>query len=455
MNKKIVNTLLLSFLTVQTSAQCWKEVSSGLVHTKAIKMDGSLWSWGSNIFGQQGNGSNNNVNITIPTRIGNDIDWKRVSAGDIFTTALKNDGSLWAWGANAGGELGDGNDVGKNVPTRIGMSTDWKINYSHRRFTTALKNNGTLWIWGGNFSGQLGDGTNIDQNTPTQVGSDTDWKTVAPGMSDHVMVIKNDGSLWGWGWNSDGQLGDGTIEDKNLPLQIGSDTDWKSVFTGMLHTMAIKNDGSLWGWGDNSSGELGDGTFERKVVPTKIGSDKDWKIIFAGEQYTLAIKNDGSLWSWGQNLYGELGNGTTDAKNIPTRIGTDNDWIGVENGYHISFAIKSDHSLWAWGNNFAGQLGDGTTVNKNIPTQISCSGSLATSDVVSSSVKIYPNPTKDYFSINSKKINNVQLYSHDGKLVKEYSVSEKYPVNGLAKGIYVIKIQLENGKTISEKIIKE
>lgn len=149
-----------------------------------------------------------------------------------------------------------------------------------------------------------------------------------------------------------------------------------------------------------------------------------------------------------------MGNGTTDAKNIPTRIGTDNDWISVENGYKISFAIKSDHSLWAWGINSVGQLGDGTTVNKNIPTQISCSGSLATSDVVFSSVKIYPNPTKDYFSINNKKINNVQLYSQDGKLV-EYSVSEKYPVNGLAKGIYILKIQLENGKTISEKIIKE
>ncbi|MDP9955913.1 alpha-tubulin suppressor-like RCC1 family protein [Epilithonimonas hungarica] len=455
MNKKIVSTLLLYFLALQTNAQCWKDISVGLNHSKALKTDGTLWSWGGNFFGQLGNGTIDSFGTKIPIKIGINADWKIISSGSSHTIALKNDGSLWAWGDNGNGQLGDNSYTDRLTPTQIGSSTDWTNISAYRLSTLALKDDGSLWAWGDNFSGQLGDDTNIGKNMPIQIGFDTDWKTLSNGFSDHVMVLKNNGTLWGWGSNSYGQLGDGSNDDRYSPIQIGSSSNWKIVSTGMFHTVALKNDGSLWAWGDNGNGQLGNGTGLSKNSPTQIGTDKDWKNISAGGQFNLAIKNDGSLWAWGTNNFGELGDGTNTKRFTPVRIGIDTDWVSIDTSNNNSFAIKQNNSLWSWGANGNGMMGDGTTISKNSPTLVSCSGSLATTDVVSSSVKIYPNPAKEYFSINSKKINNVQLYSLDGKLVKEYSVSEKYPVNGLAKGIYTIKVQLENGKVISEKIIKE
>lgn len=453
MNKKII--LILSLIIANyTDAQCWKDVSQGLNHSKALKDDGTLWSWAGNHFGQMGNGSTGQTVLT-PLKIGTDTNWKTISAGNVHTVALKSDNSLWAWGDNERGEVGNGTNVPQYTPIKIGSDKDWKAIASNDTNTKALKTDGSLWAWGINFYGALGDGTNIDRTAPVRVGSDKDWKFIAKGPGYHSIAIKNDGSLWAWGSNEDGQLGDGTKEHKNIPIQIGSDTDWKIACISHNRTLAIKNDGSLWAWGDNYSGLLGDGTTVSKYTPTKIGNDTDWLDIAGGLSFNIAIKNDGSLWSWGLNANGELGDGTNVRKYVPTKVGTLNDWKSIMVGYYAASAIKNDGSLWSWGWNGIGLLGDGTTVDSNIPVKISCSTTLSVSDISNSTIQIYPNPSKDYFIINTKEVKQVQLYSLDGKLIKEYSASEKYSVGGLSKGIYLLKIQLQNGKVISEKIIKE
>ena len=459
MNKQIIFRVFFCFFTLSMSGQCWKSISLGLNHAKGIDNDGILWSWGSNRFGQLGNGTtdatNNNFIISTPLKIDNDNDWKAVFSGRSHTIAIKNNGTLWGWGANDNGGLGDGTFINRSIPIQIGLDTNWKNLFMADRSMKAIKSDGSLWAWGYNAYGQLGDGTFLDKASPTRIGLDTDWQIISTGNSWHTLALKNNGSLWGWGANESGQLGDDTFEDKNIPVQIGSDTNWKSVFAGFGFSIGLKNDGTLWSWGSNDVGQLGNGTTDSQYIPTQIGISNDWKNISVGFLHVLAIKNDGSLWSWGYNTDGELGDGTQINKLIPTQIGIDNDWKNITTSFNQSYAQKNDNSFWGWGYNGLGLLGDGTTISKYIPTKISCYESLTVSDDREFTNQIYPNPAKDYFLIKNKEIRLVELYSLEGKLLKKYKAMDKYSINGLAKGIYIIKAQLENGKVISEKIIKE
>jgi len=349
----------------------WRSVSAGSAHIVAIKSDGTLWAWGWNYNGQLGNGSL--TNEFFPVQIGTATNWQSVSAGGSHTVAIKRDGTLWAWGYNGWGQLGDGSFTDRTTPVQIGTATNWQSVSAGGIHTIAIKGDGTLWAWGSDSSGQVGDGTNSNSITsPVQIGTATNWQSVSAGYS-HTEAIKGDGTLWAWGNNGFGQLGDGSAINKSSPVQIGTTSNWQSVSAGggyTAYTVAIKRDGTLWAWGYNGNGQLGDGSYTHRTSPVQIGTATNWQSVAAGYYHTEAIKGDGTLWAWGYNHSGQLGNGSTTDIASPVQIGTATNWQSVSVGGENTVAIKGDGTVWAWGNNSSGQLGVGGTTNRTSPVQV-------------------------------------------------------------------------------------
>ncbi|AEC02013.1 fimbrillin family protein [Parasphaerochaeta coccoides] len=273
---------------------------------------------------------------------------KSVSAGDEYTMILKKDGTLWATGDNWAGQLGlgAGSTYTTSTPVQVkgsggdGFMTDVEAVFTGAYHTMLLKNDRTLWAIGFNRYGQLGDGTSGDLNnkkTPVQVTSmnidpGSPVVTVSAGNF-YTMIVKKDGTLWATGRNEYGQLGDGTIIDKAIPVQIKDDTDGSvkmtdvaAVSAGKLHTMIVKKDGTLWATGLNDSGQLGDDTTENRNISVQVkgfggvGFMTDVAAVFSGENYTMILKKDGTLWATGQNSTGQLGNGDTHVRKTPVQI---------------------------------------------------------------------------------------------------------------------------------------
>lgn len=450
-------TILVLFITLQMSAQCWQSISAGEYHTLAIKDDGTLWAWGRNVLYQLGDGTE--VNKNIPIQIGTANNWVNIHAGYSSSYGIKADGTLWAWGSNGSGKLGTGNSNWViPTPTQIGTDTNWLSVSDGWNHTIALKTDGTLWAWGNNEYGQLGDNTTVNRSIPTQIGTATNWQAIATGIY-HSLAVKTDGTLWFWGSRSNIY---GTSTQNNIPTQIGTDTNWLKLAGGQHHCAAIKTDGTLWSWGENSTGQLGDGTTIYRTNPIQVGTATDWLDVSAGTRYTIATKNNLSLWSWGYNYSGQLGLGTygnTSDVYIPTQVGTSVNSNKISAGGYHALVINSDGFIRGTGSNVVGQIGDGTFVEKNSLTSISCYPSvLSKEDFAFNQLKVYPNPVRDILNFSfDKEIITVSIYNLLGQEVATKSMNtnqDSIDISHLTSGTYLIKVISGVGvKTL--KIIKE
>ena len=334
--------------------------------------EGNLWSWGLNDNGQLGDDTTT-TKCTPVTTLAGGTNWKQVACGNTHTAAIKTDGTLWTWGRNIAGALGDNTAINRSTPvTTFAGGTNWKQVACGGSHTAAIKSDGTLWAWGGGGTYvPVGNNLQFSVYTPvTTFAGGTNWKQVACRDS-HTAAIKTDGTLWTWGSNAFAQLGDNTIISRSTPVTtFAGGTNWKQVACGGSHTAAIKSDGTLWAWGGGGTYvPVGNNLQFSVYTPvTTFAGGTNWKQVACRDSHTAAIKTDGTLWTWGSNAFAQLGDNTIISRSTPvTTFAGGTNWKQVSCVGYATAAIKTDGTLWTWGQNSSGQLGDNTTIGRCTP----------------------------------------------------------------------------------------
>ena len=335
----------------------------------------SLWSWGYNSKGQLG--QNNETLYSSPIQIPGS--WSKIYPTDKnVTVAEKTSGSLWVWGDNRDGSAGQNSvNDGYSSPVQVsGTTWDYAIGiYDDRQGVAAVKTDGTLWAWGKNQTGILGQNNRTSYSSPVQIGSDSTWSAerhkLDSGKAD-MGAIKTDGTLWMWGGyqanDAYGKLGLNDTVRRSSPTQVPG--TWDKIALGDFHTIGTKTDGTLWAWGSNWYGSLGQNDRTFRSSPVQIpGTTWTGDIVCNSERASFAIKTDGTLWAWGGNYGGILGQNDRTTRSSPVQIpGTT--WSIVNNQELSVLAMKTDGTLWGWGQNSNGTLGVNNTTYYSSPVQI-------------------------------------------------------------------------------------
>lgn len=348
--------------------QPWATVSVGSTgdHTCGVRVDGTLWCWGSAGAGDRAR--------LAPHRVGSATTWATVSAGSSYTCATQTDGSAWCWGYNNHGQLGIGTTSDRSAPTRVDGGGAWAQLSAGDEHTCGVRTDGTLWCWGNGKRGPLGVGPgNRDRKRPVQVGTDTDWAGVTAAGWPYGRFscgVRTDGTLWCWGDNENGQLGLGADgAPVRVPVQVGTGTDWVAVDGGNRHSCALRTDGSAWCWGMDFRGSLGTGG-EGGEVPTRVVGDQVWSAISAGEDHTCASSSEDELWCWGWNEEGELGDGTEDDRDVPTLVAGGHSFVLPAAGEKHSCSVTTTGETFCWGDTDGRALGDGTLDGSLVPVRV-------------------------------------------------------------------------------------
>ena len=365
------------------------QMDGGSGYSFIVYDDGSVYSCGQNDYGQLGLGDTTNRAIfaQVTTNVNNDV--KQVACGDAHTFILKNDGSVWSCGYNYNGQLGLGTSGSSNNKTTFtqvttNINNDVKQIACGNSYVFILKNDGSVWSCGFNNRGQLGLNNTNNKTTFTQVTTNinNDVKQIDCGTS-HTAILKNDGSVWSCGYNQYGTLGLNNTTDKYTFTQVTTNinNDVKQISCIANEIIILKNDGSVWGCGYNNYGQLGLGDTTKRTTFTQITTNG--KKISSNNCSMLILKNDGSLWGCGLNDGGQLGcdsdTGSMTAMNkslTQVTVNINNDVNEIFCGYNHSLIIKNDGSIWVAGSNSKGQLGLGDANSRNRFTELVNSDSL-------------------------------------------------------------------------------
>ena len=367
------------------------QVAGGTFHTLALAATGRLYAWGRNNYGQLGDNSTTSRLAPVALAQGAapaDTRFTQVSAGVDHSLALAADGTLYAWGFNAYGQLGDGTATTRPAPVAVALGaapagTRFVQVAAGGNFSLALAADGTLYGWGQNTGGQLGDGTTTTRFTPGAVAlgsapAGTRFVQVAAGFG-HALVLAADGTVYAWGDNTYGQLGDGTTTSSLVPVTVALQPGarFTRLSAGQNYSLALTADGLLFGWGYNGNGQLGDGTTTDRATPVPVAGGAAppgtrFTQVATGANHALALAADGTVYAWCSNISGQLGNGTTAPSLVPVAVAAPaaTGYTQAAAGFQHSLALRADGRLFGWGRNVAGQLGDATTTNRLLPVAV-------------------------------------------------------------------------------------
>ena len=475
-------SIITAALTILGCANIAKaqSIACGGWHSLGICSDSTVKAFGENATGQIGNGNTTDQStpVTVPGLSG----IIAVAGGgdqlEAHSMALKANGTVWCWGSNLYGGLGNASATGTYItaPVQALILTGAKAISAGGWHSVALKSDGTVWCWGWNTDGQLGDGSIVDKSIPTQVPSLTGITKIDAGTY-HTLALKNDGTVWAWGDNVNGQIGDGTTgTDKTSPVQVSGLSNIISITAGRFFSMAVKNDGTVWAWGQNLYGQLGNGTVIDSNVPVQVSglTGITMAVAASGDFHAHALKNDGTVWSWGRNTYGNLGDNTLVNSNVPVQMTSFTSPVGMAAGTNFSLFYKADGTMWGTGRNASGQLGDGTTTQHNTASQstVMCSVmhqqtivGIKDNSLVSLKASIFPNPSragKFTLEIINGQINDyeMEIYNAIGQKVAASFTNQKendtitIDISSQPTGIYYMTIKSGNQK-LNHKLVKQ
>jgi alpha-tubulin suppressor-like RCC1 family protein len=328
-------------------------IGLGSGHGVILASDGSLWAWGDNTDGWPVLGLGNATNQTSLHRIGNETNWVSIAVGMHHNLAIKSDGTLWAWGQDIYGQLGNGASGKRarqqSTPVPSVPGNDWKQAAVGGSHSVALKTGGTLWAWGNNWAGQLGVGkTNREFPYAVQVGSGSNWVKVWAGILETV-AIQTDGSLWYWGDNPDPAIPQTGTSASNIlsPTLVSAETNWVDVGFGPWTVLATKSDGTLWAWGRQAHVFTGAQTQTRNATPTRVGTNSDWRTLSGfGWLYHILSKKDGSL----AVIQAESGPIIKPLQVMPLSLRKDIvAFAGMGNRRPVTVVLTRDGEVWTWG----------------------------------------------------------------------------------------------------------
>ncbi len=404
-------------IPIEVDIQNIQNISSGKSHIIALSEEGEIYTWGENESGQLGNGVVGN-RVTSPQKVELSVNITKIEAGMEYNVALDDSGHVYAWGSNLYGQLGDGTNEDKCSPVRLESINNIKDVIAGYNHTIFIKDNDGIYLCGNNEYGQLGVGTTENSNLPIKISSQCEPISISGGLSHtveidaegntyvwglnssrqlgnsdnipintslkptevyglenivsienglyHSLALDKDGIVWSWGHNSHNQLGDGTTIDRETPKKIIEDV--KSISAGHYHSVALKNDGTVWSWGFNGFAQIGQDE-NKNYSPIQVQGLTDIIAIAAGSYHNLALKNDGTVWMWGRKNYQSEQSGVNNHIRTPIQIEGLTNIKSIEAGFYTNFAVKEDGTVYAWGINGHGQFGDGTKNDSETPVK--------------------------------------------------------------------------------------
>ena len=443
--KKYLPILFFIFSSLPESKA--QTLAAGREHSLFICNNGTVNAWGYNWGGQLGNGGNCPpcASSSVPVNVDSINGITAVDGGGYFSMALKNDGTLWTWGYNGFGQLGNGTSglyLASSSPVQINSMAGAVRIDGGGSHSLVLKNDGTVWASGYNVDGELGNGTNTNSNIYVQVNFLTGVKAIAAGGY-HSLAVKN-GYVWSWGGNGVGQLGIGTGAGSNIPVPVQCIKDIIAVSAGQYNSLALKNDGTVWIWGSGGGN-----------IPVLVDSLSGITAISTGWWHSLSLKNDGTVWAWGENSDGQLGNGSYSSSYnpVPAPVNGLTDIIEIAAAEKYSLALKNDGTVWTWGSGITTPvLVNGLCLN------VTAVNEIADENIFS----IFPNPSTGKFTIqSSEKISSLTIKNELGQTI--YSESKKdfageynstIDLSNQPKGVYFIDMLCGNERR-TRKIILE
>jgi alpha-tubulin suppressor-like RCC1 family protein len=352
-------------------ALAFRQVSEGNQHTCGVTTDNLAYCWGRN-FGSLGDGTT--TDRLTPVRVAGGLRFRQVSAGDFHTCGVTTDNRAFCWGRNINGQLGDGSlFVDQLTPVAVAGALLFRQVSTRRDHTCGVTTDDRAFCWGWNQFGQLGDGTTppgTDRPTPGAVAGGLRFRRVSAG-GEHTCGVTTDNRGFCWGFNENGGLGDGTTTIRLTPVRVhAGGLRFVQVSAGGGHTCGLTTDNRVYCWGFNSFGQLGDGTTIERLMPVVVGGGRRFRQVSAGGGYTCAVNPFDVAFCWGSNSNGQLGDNTTTQRLSPARLAGGLRFRGVSTGGRHTCGVTTDDRAFCWGINGFGQLGDGTLKSRLRPTAV-------------------------------------------------------------------------------------